>query len=309
MRIAFFIVSFMVSSSLVKGQQIPNFYSKINNEYLYNPGAIGINENASVNLGGLRQGDKMTDAPFNSYLTIEGRIKKTNSSIGLNVMTDNTAYLNQYKFGVSYAYLLGFDSLRHKLSIGVSAGLHYLNTNTSKANVTNIDDPYLLSYTGNATHFDFAVGIHYQFKRLKANLSVMQLQGNKLDLSSNQALTYAYTQKQHLYFSTFYAIPLSKGSMKHVLEPSFHLAWVAGLSMPIDLNLAYKYMDLFTVSVGGRYANDFQKSSQLVSGFTFKLYKRALIGYNFAMPLSSTVSTYFGNSHEVYLSYLFQNKR
>jgi type IX secretion system PorP/SprF family membrane protein len=244
--VALLIAGFQLSNA----QQLPVYNNYFLNPFYYNPARAGADpDGGKINLGFLKQWDRMPAGPVSTYGSWDGRIKSSNMALGATIYHDRTTAQWQNTGGsLAYAYHVPLTKNKaHILSIGLQAGVNSIglqNFTPYEADLTTLN--------GRSVNFDMSVGINYHWKGLNVGFAVPQVLGNKVrfkntDPSNNSFMT---IQRQYI-FTASYEAKLGK-KKDWTLAPFTMVNFVKKNVSPVywDITLMAKYKNLAWLAVG-----------------------------------------------------------
>lgn len=166
------IIAFCFSVFLISQQTNAQVFSKtpallqpsatqyFQNQYLANPGMVGIDTGLVVNAAHRKQWTGMQGAPVTTFITA-GIDLGGNSGLGLKIFTDKAGQLNRSRVALSYAYHL-------PLTRGGDQHLHFglsLAVNTQRVSSYDLtgdtDDPALAKFNERENYFEAEYGMAY----------------------------------------------------------------------------------------------------------------------------------------------------
>lgn len=127
-------ILFIYFQNTADGQQLPQYTSISINPYLVNPAVAGTEDFIHLQGGYRNQWTNFEDAPQTIYFSGHTALNQSNAnfplkahasrtSIGLNLIQDQTGPISQSKVAASFAYNFALSSNSWRLSIGANAGI------------------------------------------------------------------------------------------------------------------------------------------------------------------------------------------
>ena len=294
-----------------RAQQQAQYSQYMNNNYLLNPGATGVEDYIDVKFSYRTQWTGLEGAPKTYYASINSSLGKWRSTgkrtihdrrrpfhaIGGLAYNDVTGPTSRTGLYASYAYnLVLTPDLR--LALGVSAGMQQFAVDGQQL---RFFDPTTRAASAASRVLDGSVGLWMYSSRFYVGLSGAQLLGNKLNFSYGPNLLDAgapgNTLKRHYFATAGVRLPLSSDWS---LVPSVLVKAVDPAPLSVDLNAKLKYQDLLWVGVSWR-AFD---SAVAMVGLS---YEQFTLGYSYDAGLSE-LAGYNGGSHEVLLGLRIKKK-
>ena len=280
-------------------QQLPFSSQYYSNPFVLNPAYTGINENISVFLTHRSQWTGLAGAPQTSYFTIDGPIRKKNSSVGLKVYSDVTDIISRVGAFANYSYKFKIaDS--NNLYFGVACGVFDNKIDFSKAQIRDTDDPFLSQQAQNKTVFSADLGIVYVLKRLTIGFAVPQILGNRLKYPIVSGNNGYYNLNRHYQGTAKYVFDVSK-EKEITAYPLIMVRSVKGAPLQYDINgvIDWKKIGWVGVTYHSNYA------MAISAGVRYRSFS---VGYAFDIGISK-ISSYTGSTSEFLLGYIFQSKK
>ncbi|GAB2467203.1 membrane protein [Hymenobacter qilianensis] len=294
-----------------RAQQQAQYSQYMNNNYILNPGATGVEDYIDIKFSYRTQWTGLEGAPKTYYVSGSSSLGKWRTTtkrtlrdrrrpfhaLGGLVYRDETGPTSRTGAYVSYAYNL---VLRPDLraALGVSVGMQQFAVDGQKL---RFFDPTTQAASAASQVLDGSVGLWVYSSRFYVGLSSAQLLANKLDFSygPNQLGEGApgNSLKRHYFATAGVRVPLSR---EWSLVPSVLVKAVNPAPLSVDINAKLKYQDLLWVGVSWR-AFD---SAVAMVGLS---YEQLTLGYSYDAGLSE-LAGYHGGSHEVLLGLRLKKK-
>lgn len=301
----------LLAAAPARAQQQAQYSQYMNNNYILNPGATGVEDYIDVKFSYRTQWTGLEGAPKTYYVSGSSSLGKWRTTtkrtlrdrrrpfhaLGGLVYRDETGPTSRTGAYVSYAYNL---VLRPDLraALGVSVGMQQFAVDGQKL---RFFDPTTQAASAASRVLDGSVGLWVYSSSFYVGLSSAQLLGNKLDFSygPNQLGEGApgNSLKRHYFATAGVRVPLSR---EWSLVPSVLVKAVNPAPLSVDLNAKLKYQDLLWVGVSWR-AFD---SAVAMVGLS---YEQLTLGYSYDAGLSE-LAGYHGGSHEVLLGLRLKKK-
>jgi type IX secretion system PorP/SprF family membrane protein len=292
-------------------QQMAQYSQYMNNNYLLNPGATGVEDYIDVKFSYRTQWVGLEGAPKTYYASISTSLGKWRSTpkrtiqdrrrpfhaVGGLVYSDVTGPTSRTSVYGSYAYNMVLTrDLR--LALGASVGMQQFAVD---GQMLRFYDPTTVAASAASRVFDASVGIWVYTSNFYVGLSGAQLLGNKLDFSygPGQMGVGAPGNKlaRHYFATAGVRVPLSEDLS---LVPSVLLKAVSPAPLSLDLNAKLKYRDLLWVGASWR-------AFDAVVAMAGVSYEQFTLGYSYDAGLSE-LAGYHGGSHEVLLGLRLKKK-
>jgi len=230
-------------------------------------------------------------APTTISLTGHAPIKKTNSSLGLQLFADQIGIDRKMGAFGSYSYKLAFN--KHKLSLGLSGGVSVLKSYYSRLNVIDQGDESIMIDSPIGVLPDLGFGAHFYNQKYFLSFSIPMM------------LTHSYTQDGYKVSNNIknYNYILGGGTEIEVnseikLEPSVLSKFRLNTTPQVDLNLMAKYKSFIELGMS------YRTQEALVGLFKINLDKQLSLIYSYGTPISG-LGKYTSGSHEFSLKYVF----
>ena len=316
-------------SSVVFGQQMPQFSQYHRNQYMVNPGAAGMYDFIDITLGGRMQWAGFENAPMSSYLYASSTLKKKpkirynpalrtsggpirnpeiktgnlKHALGGMLMVDQYGAFRQLKGALTYALHIPV-SQDYNLSFGVNLGISNRTFLADRAQTLNMLEPGLGytdqtydDYSANRSlnTMDLGAGLYFYSKKLFVGLSADQL---TKDLVSFGQGTANFDPNMHYNLTAGYKISLNDNL---TLMPSVLVKYMlpAPVSLEGGLQLEYKEWLWFALSyrqgLGG-----FNNSDAVIGMAGLNISEVFKFGYSFDYSISEFNNHSFGG-HELVL--------
>ena len=300
----------LLASTRAQAQQQAQYSQYMNNNYILNPGATGVEDYIDVKFSYRTQWTGLEGAPKTYYASISSSLGKWRSTpkrtlrdlrrpfhaVGGLVYNDVTGPTRRTGAYVSYAYnLLLTPDLR--LALGMSAGMQQFAVDGQQL---RFFDPTIVAASAASRVLDGSVGVWMYSSNFYVGLSSAQVLANKLDFSYGPNSLDAgsgNTLKRHYFATAGVRLPLNDDLS---LVPSVLVKSVNPAPLSVDLNAKLKYQDLLWVGASWR-------AFDSAVGMVGISYEQFTLGYSYDAGLSSLAS-YNSGSHEVLLGLRLKKK-
>jgi len=287
-----------------QAQQQAQYSQYMNNNYLLNPGATGVEDYIDVKLSYRTQWVGLEGAPKTFYASINSSLGKwrTNGkrtlrerrrpfhALGGFVYKDETGPTSRTSAYLSYAYNLVLTP-KIRAALGVSAGMQQFAVDGQKL---QFFDPTTVAASAAAQVFDASIGLWVYSPDFYVGVSSAQLLANKLNFSYGNELlgtgTPGNSLRRHYFATAGVRVPVSEDFS---FVPSVLVKSVDPAPLSIDINAKLKYQDLLWVGASWR-------AFDSVVGMVGLSYEQFLLGYSYDAG-TSELSGYHRGSHEVLL--------
>ena len=295
-----------------RAQQQAQFSQYMNNNYLLNPGATGVEDYIDIKASYRTQWVGLEGAPKTYYLSANsslGKWRTTNKrtlregtrpfhALGGFVYNDVTGPTSRTSAYLSYAYNIALTP-KIRAALGVSAGLQQFSVDGQKL---QFFDPTTVAPSSASRVFDGAVGLWVYSPDFYVGASSTQLLANKLDFSYGPDLlgvgAPGNSLKRHYFVTGGVRVPLSQDWS---LVPSVLVKAVRPAPLSVDLNAKLKYRDLLWAGVSWR-------ASDAVIAMVGFSYEQFTVGYSYDAG-TSQLAGYNSGSHEILIGLRLKKKK
>ena len=302
------IVSMLVLSIAVFGQQDSHYSMYMFNGFVLNPAYAGSRDHASAVLLHRQQWVGMDGAPATTSFTLNAPTANLRNGLGVTFVNDRVGPIGKTDIGFSYAYriLMGEGSA---LALGLNGQVSNYRTNFSDLRLVSVDpatgapvnDPADPSFAGNDLNLwlpNVGTGIYFNSKRFYIGASMPRILNNQLnDDGVNGGVSTA--QQRSVFFAT---TGLVIGGKNVAFKPSVLAKKTMGTAFEFDINGSFLFKEKLWLGVSYRtedaliFIAEFQPTPAIRFGYA---YDRTLTGLN-----------QFGNgSHEFMLGFDFSFRR
>ena len=295
-----------------RAQQQAQFSQYMNNNYLLNPGATGVEDYIDIKASYRTQWVGLEGAPKTYYLSANsslGKWRTTNKrtlregtrpfhALGGFVYNDVTGPTSRTSAYLSYAYNIALTP-KIRAALGVSAGLQQFSVDGQKL---QFFDPTTVAPSSASRVFDGAVGLWVYSPDFYVGASSTQLLANKLDFSYGPDLlgvgAPGNSLKRHYFVTGGVRVPLSEDWS---VVPSVLVKAVRPAPLSVDLNAKLKYRDLLWAGVSWR-------ASDAVIAMVGFSYEQLTVGYSYDAG-TSQLAGYNSGSHEILIGLRLKKKK
>ncbi len=250
-------------------QQRPQYSQYIQNYFLINPAAAGIEKNMNITMSYRKQWVGLSGSPSTSILTMNTSLHKSKSvdnfseeqnknqmftlgsphhALGFTVINDAAGALNRLVANATYAYHLQLGS-KLNLSAGISGGFSTISILQKKLSLENEVDPAVYNYSGKGK-LDLNSGILLYGEQFFAGISVQQIIPTKVTTNGNQISLYGDRKFPDLFISggTRFKINSDLNFL-----PSVMVKYISNIPVTFDLNAKIDYKDQVWAGYSYRY--------------------------------------------------------
>ncbi|ADY52958.1 putative membrane protein [Pseudopedobacter saltans DSM 12145] len=159
--------------SVSKAQLNPLKSQYFQNEYLVNPAMAGNHGRPEVFLNYSNQWNKIDGAPVLGSISASMPINDK-ASFGANIISDKSGLIRKTQAMGSFSYKVPFAE-DHALRFGVSLSWSQDRLDYGLATSSGINDTELAGYNNRENYLDGNLGITYQYRKLEAQFSYLNL--------------------------------------------------------------------------------------------------------------------------------------
>jgi type IX secretion system PorP/SprF family membrane protein len=282
----------------VFAQQLPFSSQYYSNPFVVNPAYTGFTSTINAYLTHRSQWVSVPGAPQTSYLTVDGPLETKNLGIGLKVYSYSTDILSREGAFATYSYKIKVND-DNALRFGLALGMLANKIDFAKADVHDINDPFLLQQQQNKTVFSADFGLLYTWKKLEAGFAVPQIFAGKTKYGGFSGDYSYYNLSRHYQGSIKYTVEVSKDK-GITAYPLIMFRSVSGAPFQYDVNAVVDWKKI------GWFGITYHSSYALAVSAGIR-YKNLCLGYAYDIGMSQ-IKTYTGASTEFLLGYVFNKK-
>jgi type IX secretion system PorP/SprF family membrane protein len=292
-------------------QQQAQYSQYMNNNYILNPGATGVEDYIDVKFSYRTQWTGLEGAPKTYYASVTSSLGKWRSTekrtmhdrlrpfhaVGGLVYNDVTGPTSRTSAYGSYAYNA---VLTHSIraALGVSVGMQQFSVDGQQL---HFFDPTTVAASAASRVFDASAGLWVYSPDFYVGLSGAQLFGNTLDFSygPNQVAVGApgNSLRRHYFATGGVRVPLDEDWS---VVPSVLVKSVSPAPLSVDINAKLKYRDVLWVGASWR-------ALDAVVAMVGVSYEQFTLGYSYDAG-TSQLAGYNGGSHEILLGLRLKKK-
>lgn len=289
----FILAVFAILFSLeLSAQQDPQYTQYMYNTMSVNSAYAGQREVLSATALYRTQWVGIDGAPKTITFGIHSPLRNDRIGLGLNIVSDQLGPAQETSIDANFSYTIPMDEMDElKLSFGIKAGLHILDTDWSKGIFQYPDRLFndnlsLLSPT-------IGAALYLHSEKWYVGLSVPNFFKSEHYDGIQESIA---TERLHFFLIGGYVFNLNQ-TIK--LKPAFLLKGVSGAPLIADLSLNALFNDKLTLGLGYRWDDS-------ISGLAgFQINDGLFIGY--AYDLTTTgLGNYNSGSHEIMLRFELQ---
>jgi type IX secretion system PorP/SprF family membrane protein len=313
-------------------QQKPYYTQYILNNYILNPALSGIENYTDVKISHRNQWSGLDGAPVTTYLSVHTpfgqnpdaenntatsfgkrgnnvrgqRVNDDNTTgsphhgAGLIVSNDKTGYINRFSLYGTYAYHKPLSPTT-TLSAGIQLGFNSLNIDRSKITLYDPNDPGINPNNPDIVKFspEIGAGLWLYSKDFFVGTSVLNIVPGKIKFSDSGRGTFF---APHFFSSAGYRFWLSDD---FTVTPSINVQFVSPTPMQIHANAKLQYQDIAWIGASYRLTDQLGGFAAMAG---FNISNTFNIGYAYDVSTNARLRGYTGNTHEVIIGFLLNNK-
>jgi type IX secretion system PorP/SprF family membrane protein len=332
MRHLTIIILLFCSTFIAKAQQKPYYSQYILNNYILNPALSGIENYTDVKISHRNQWSGIDGAPVTTYLSVHtpfgqnpdaenntatsfgkrganvrgqrinnsNEVNEAHHGAGLIVNNDKTGYINRFSLYGTYAYHKPLNT-DLTLSAGIQLGFTNLNIDRSKITLVDPNDPGINPNNPDIVRLspELGVGLWLYSKDYFIGTSILNIVPGRIKFSDSGRGTYF---APHSFTSAGYRFWLNDDIS---FTPSVNVQFVSPVPIQIHANVKFQYQDI--AWIGGSFrTNDQLGGFSAMAGFNIS--NTFNVGYAYDVSTNSRLKGYTGNTHEIIIGFLLNNK-
>lgn len=289
-----FLTVLICTSSLIFGQQEPQYTQYMYNSNSINPAYVGSKGFASVYGMYRAQWVGLEGAPKTAILSMNKPIDGTNLGYGVSVSNDQLGPSEESQFAVDFSYTL-FLNDDNRFAFGLKASGNLLSIDYTKLNTYTPGELILQNNINNRFSPNIGAGVYYYNKSSYLGLSVPMILDTK---RYDDVVSSAVNQRYHAYLTGGKVFDIDYNIK---FKPAFVFKMVDGAPLQLDLSANFLFNEKFTLGAAYR-------SNAALSGLVgFQLSKAMFVGYSYDRETTKLVR-YNSGSHEFFIMIDLFNK-
>lgn len=303
-----FTLLFIIFSSTLFAQQLPDFSLFRENAFLINPAVAGTDQASVVGLSIRKQWTNINQSPTTVAAYFQTGIENKNIGLGATIFNDFIGPTNFTGLSGSFAYNLVLSDekpgISHYkvLSFGLSASIMQYRINGAKILLDQPQDNAIISGRSSQVYPDASFGIYYKSRTLFASASIPQLLQLNVPFTTDYDEKSRFKKMQHYYAMFGGRIFLGKNkeaaSKQLFIEPAFNFHYIINSKPQAMLSTRFAMKDVFFVGLGYRTLS----TVMMEGGFTIK--KQFSVSYAYDMG-AGNIRQDVGQVHELGLKFNF----
>ncbi|WP_338357349.1 type IX secretion system membrane protein PorP/SprF [Yeosuana marina] len=273
----------------VSAQQDPQFTHYMYNTMSVNPGYAGQRDVLSATALYRNQWVGIDGAPKTLTFGVHSPLKNERIGLGLNIISDQLGPSSETSIDVNASYTIPLNKFGDvKLSFGIKAGIHTLDTDWSKGVFQNPD--VLYNDNLNLISPTLGTGLYLHASNWYLGASVPNILTTNYYNDFKESIA---TERIHYFFIGGYVFDLSENTK---LKPAFLVKAVSGAPIIADLSVNSLLHEKFTLGLAYRWDDSF-------SGLAgFQVSEGVFIGYSYDLT-TTRLNNYNSGTHEITLRF------
>lgn len=283
------LLTFIFVGLNTKAQQDPMYSMYMFDKMVINPAYTGSADWAVGTLKHRQQFAGMENGASTQTLNYHMPIGRRHVGLGLKVINDKIAIVNNLNASLSYSYHLNFAG--GKLSLGLETGMYSRTIDYSQLFLITQNDDAIPNVVSKSIVPDASWGLFYRKKGYYIGIS----QNHMIPFKMQDDLLIPSNSKLYSHFNIMMGTEFDFKN-KLSLEPSLLLKSVAGAPVQLDVNALLYYDDRFAVGANVRTGD--------AVGLIFRanLTESFKVSYSYDIT-TSKLSTFSSGAHEILVSY------
>ncbi|MEZ4793207.1 MAG: type IX secretion system membrane protein PorP/SprF [Gelidibacter sp.] len=272
-------------------QQDPQYTQYMYNTMSVNPAYAGQREVLSITGLYRTQWVGIDGAPKTQTLGIHAPLRNEKIGLGLSIVNDALGPASESNIDANFSYTIQISDNNTKLSFGVKAGMHLLDTDWSKGRYRNPDNVF----NENISLFSPTVGagMYLHNRKWYVGLSVPNFITTKHYNDFQESVA---AERINYYLIAGYVFDLSENTK---LKPAALVKAVSGAPIIADVSANFLFNDKITLGVAYRW-------DDAISGLAgFQVTDGLYIGYAYDAT-TTNLNNYNSGSHEIMVRFELQ---
>lgn len=288
-KFVFLVVGVLLTTSLMYGQQDPQYTQYMYNMNVLNPAYAGSQGTLSIGVLGRTQWVGILGAPRTLTAAIHAPVGK-NVGLGFSAIADEIGPVKEQNVYMDFSYTLQ-TSDEGRLAFGIKGGFTFQNIDFLSLSTSQMEDPLFVNNL-NEIYPNFGIGSFYYTDNYYIGLSMPNMLETRYFEKRSGIISKA-SEKMHYFLTSGYVFEVSE-DLK--LKPSVMLKAVSGAPLSIDLSgnaMLYEKLEL-----GLSWRVDDSVSGMI----NFLIARNLRLGYAYDYTLTN-LGQFNTGSHEVFLQY------
>lgn len=289
-------VLFILLGNRAWSQQDPVYTQYMNNLMSVNPAYTAVRGVGSFSGLFRNQWVNLDGAPKSTSLSFSMPLDSLDMGLGIDFLYDYTVPLTTTGLFLNYSYKVKVAQ-NSTLSLGLKAGVNYLDARLTQLDRYHLDDEYILGYGDfKRWMFNAGVGIFWFNEKFYVGFSIPRLIENRYVKDKVMVGTVSL-EKQHYFFQGAYMVDFSP---KVSFKPGLTTIMTAGAPLTADFDFSFLFYQ--KVWFGMMY-----RISDAVGAYTQFQYKNMKIGFSYDYS-HTRIREFQGGTFEIMLRYEFKTK-
>ncbi len=273
----------------INAQQDPQFTHYMYNTMSVNPGYTGQRDVLSATALYRTQWVGIDGAPKTLTFGVHSPLKNERIGLGLNVVSDQLGPASETSIDANASYTIPLNKFGDfKLSFGIKAGIHMLDTDWSKGVFQNPE--VLYNDNINLISPTLGTGVYLHASNWYLGASVPNILTTDYYDDFKESIA---AERVHYFFIGGYVFDLSENTK---LKPAFLVKAVSGAPIIADLSVNALLHEKFTLGLAYRWDDSF-------SGLAgFQVSQGVFIGYSYDLT-TTRLNNYNSGTHEITLRF------
>ncbi|SNR71523.1 type IX secretion system membrane protein, PorP/SprF family [Maribacter sedimenticola] len=285
--IASFACLLFLTTTVVRGQQRPQYTQYMYNTQTLNPGYTGTQGKLAASLLYRSQWVGIDGSPETQSFSAHGLVKDR-IGVGLTVLNDNLGASNNVEINANFAYHIKTGETT-TLSFGLNAGLDIFNIDYSKGNFSNELDP-VFQENLSETRPIVGAGAFYFGSKWYVGISSNNLLNSRIYKDDDSTVT---ERKSQYFLMSGYVFDVSE-SVK--FKPAVLAKIVSGAPLSVDVSANFLLRERLSLGLAYRYDD----AISALAGF--HITDNFFLGYAYDYSVTG-LENYNDGSHEIILTY------
>ncbi len=289
----FFLLFFGVKALYAQQNGLSNQY--LLNGYYFNPAFAGKSNEINGLLGYRKQWVGFKGAPTTKYFSINSSVKE-NMGIGAAANIEEFNIIEKFSARISYAYKAKLSD-NHLIAFGLDGTYQENRLKAADIDVDFGNDPLLLSSTFyRGSTFDANFGIRYQFKKFELGMAGINIFQQKSVLKSeNNNNQSQYLNIRHYNISASYELNVLENALQ--LTPFVFGRYAEKTPFSIDGGVKAAWKNAVWLAMA------YRTNHTLIGSLGVNIADYVQIGYSYDAGFGTDISTFYKNTHEVYVGF------
>jgi len=245
----FIILTALLSTVMVIGQQDPHYTQYMYNQNVLNPAYAGSRGDLSIGLLARTQWVGIEGAPDTQTLNVHSNLgDEKGLGLGLSLINDQIGPAKETDVSLDASYTLTTGEAG-RLSFGIKGSYNFLNVDLNGGVLVNDQGDILFSEDLRDSSPNIGAGLYYHNTRFYMGLSVPNLLESGIHTITTGNEIQDVSDKMHIFGTMGYVFDLNE---QVKLKPSVMAKMVAGAPFSFDLNASLYFNEKFEFGLSWR---------------------------------------------------------